>query len=384
MNIKEYAYEKEFNTPAYFFDLLEFHNCCKLVKQSLGNIPLTYSIKANPFLLYDLPDDIKYVEVCSPGELQICKRNKIDGNRIIYSGVNKDFDDVLDAINYGVDIVTIESNRHLEIVQKVSSEKNIVQKVIIRLTSGNQFGISENDFCNILSHADKYTNIAIYGIHYYSGTQKKSKQIRKDLKKLESFIDSIFGNYKFTPKLVEYGPGLSIDYFSKENNYLTPLTDVLSDIKQFSEKYSLGIEMGRFFAASCGKYATKIKDIKYSDDTNYIICDGGIHHLRYHGQMLAMQIPPLYVLNSNEKECINYCICGSLCTVADVLVADVQLPKCSIGDILIFEKCGAYSVMEGNISFLSRDLPEIYLINRDGQIVKVRKKQNTYKINTAQ
>ena len=54
MNIKEYAYEKDFNTPAYFFDLLEFHNCCKLVKQSLGNIPLTYSIKANPFLLYDL------------------------------------------------------------------------------------------------------------------------------------------------------------------------------------------------------------------------------------------------------------------------------------------------------------------------------------------
>ena len=268
MNIKEYAYEKDFNTPAYFFDLLEFHNCCKLVKQSLGNIPLTYSIKANPFLLYDLPDDIKYVEVCSPGELQICKRNKIDGNKIIYSGVNKDFDDVWDAINYGVDIVTIESNRHLEIVQKVSSEKNIIQKVIIRLTSGNQFGISKNDFCNILSRADRYTNVAIYGIHYYSGTQKKSKQIRKDLKKLEFFVDSIFDNYKFTPKLVEYGPGLSIDYFSKENNYLTPLTDVLSDIKQFSEKYPLGIEMGRFFAASCGKYATKIKDIKYSDDTN--------------------------------------------------------------------------------------------------------------------
>ena len=96
-----------------------------------------------------------------------------------------------------------------------------------------------------------------------------------------------------------------------------------------------------------------------------------------------MQVPPLYVLNSNEKERINYCICGSLCTVADVLVADVQLPKCSIGDILIFEKCGAYSVMEGNISFLSRNLPEVYLINREDEIVRVREMQNTYMINSS-
>ena len=156
------------------------------------------------------------------------------------------------------------------------------------------------------------------------------------------------------------------------------IEEIKQAYRQAAKRYHPDLNVGDTLAEE------KIKDIKYSDDTNYIICDGGIHHLRYHGQMLAMQIPPLYVLNSDEKERINYCICGSLCTVADVLVADVQLPKCSIGDILIFEKCGAYSVMEGNISFLSRDLPEVYLIEKEGNVVKVRGKQNTYKMNSPQ
>ena len=74
--------------------------------------------------------------------------------------------------------------------------------------------------------------------------------------------------------------------------------------------------MGRYLAAPCGTYATKVMDIKNNSDTNYIICDGGIHHLKYHGQTMAMQIPEMEVMNTSAETKL-YCICGSLCTVAD-------------------------------------------------------------------
>ena len=64
------------------------------------------------------------------------------------------------------------------------------------------------------------------------------------------------------------------------------------------------------------KAAGEHVDSKNIKKHNYIICDGGIHHLKYHGQTMAMQIPEMEILNVST-ESRPYCICGSLCTVAD-------------------------------------------------------------------
>lgn len=139
----------------------------------------------------------------------------------------------------------------------------------------------------------------------------------------------------------------------------------------FAEKYPLGIEMGRYLAAPCGTYASRVMDIKNNSDTNYIICDGGIHHLKYHGQTMAMQVPEMEVLNTSA-ETKPYCICGSLCTVADVLVREVELPIVSRNDVILFHRCGAYSVTEGSALFLSRKMPEVYLYNEVTGLEKMR------------
>lgn len=127
---------------------------------------------------------------------------------------------------------------------------------------------------------------------------------------------------------------------------------------EFSKKYKLGIEMGRFLSSGCGIYATKVVDIKSNDEINYVICDGGIHQLKYYGQTTAMQVPNIEVLNKSQTT-DNYCICGSLCTVADVIAREANLPSLNINDILLFQRCGAYSITEGSSLFLSRGIPAV-------------------------
>ena len=112
-------------------------------------------------------------------------------------------------------------------------------------------------------------------------------------------------------------------------------------------------------------------DIKNNNDTDYIICDGGIHHLKYYGQTMAMQVPEMEVLNTSA-EAKPYCICGSLCTVADVLVREVELPIVSRNAVISFHRCGAYSVTEGSALFLSRKIPEVYLYNEANGLEKMR------------
>lgn len=383
-------------TPYYVFDTDEFAKRAAMIRAALDckggrRIPLCFSIKANPFLLHRLPEGLDHVEVCSQGELEICIALGVKPESIIYSGVMKEKCDIERAVSYGAGILTCESIRHAALISEVMLERmpegaheaefaETKTHVILRLTSGNQFGMSLEDIEYIMSHPDEFKGIAVMGIHYYSGTQKSLRKINKDLEKIKSALSVLKEKYSFEPQLVEYGPGLCVEYFEddwqeREKQSLDEAAEVL---REFAEEYPLGIEMGRFLAASCGKYYTQVEDLKSTGDANYAILDGGIHHLNYFGQRMAMQVPPIKVyageVSENEERTgveftelpdTDYTLCGSLCTVADVLVREVKLKKLELGDVLEFGHCGAYSVTEAPALFLSRQLPAIYAYSKE-------------------
>ena len=167
-------------TPCYVFDIEEFHNQVKKVKKAWGEIPLCCSIKANPFLADKTPAEIDWLEVCSPGELEICKKKKVNPEKIIFSGVNKTEESVKEAIEFKVGIFTAESIRHADLIEAAAKDSPV--KVILRLSAGSQFGMSEEDLIQILDDkkAGKYKNLDIIGFHFFSGTQKKKvKEIAK-------------------------------------------------------------------------------------------------------------------------------------------------------------------------------------------------------------
>ena len=78
--------------------------------------------------------------------------------------------------------------------------------------------------------------------------------------------------------------------------------------------------------------------------------------------------------------CMN--LCGSLCSMNDIIAKQVELPAISVGDVLCFENTGAYCMTEGISLFLSRDIPAVYLIGEDGRISCARKPFETYVLNT--
>lgn len=383
-------------TPYYVFDTDEFAKRAAMIRAALDckggrRIPLCFSIKANPFLLHRLPEGLDHVEVCSPGELEICIALGVQPESIIYSGVMKEKCDIERAVSYGAGILTCESIRHAALISEVmlecmpegAHETGFVKtkaQVILRLTSGNQFGMSLDDIEYIISHPDEFKGITVMGIHYYSGTQKSLRKINKDLEKIKSALTGLKEKYGFEPQLVEYGPGLCVEYFEDDwqEKEIQALDEAAEVLREFAVEYPLGIEMGRFLAASCGKYYTQVKDLKSTGDANYAILDGGIHHLNYFGQRMAMQVPPIkvYAGEVSENEGKNgveltelpdtdYTLCGSLCTVADVLVREVKLKKLELGDVLEFGHCGAYSVTEAPALFLSRQLPAIYAYSKE-------------------
>ena len=373
-------------TPYYVFDADLLLNRLGSVRQVLPGIPVTFSVKANSFVTGVMSSAADHLEVCSPGELEICKKLRVRGEKIIYSGVMKEAVDLRAAMAAGTGLLTAESPAQLQLIRETAAACGKQPRVLLRLSSGNQFGMDADDLLAILRDREAFSPVTLAGIHFYSGTQKKkAAQIENDLSRLRALLRTAREETGFEPELVEYGPGLAAEYFKPgdpgaDDRLLAETAPLLLD---FAKEVPLGLEFGRFLAAPCGTYYTAVKDLKTTEGVHYAILDGGIHHLRYYGQMMAINRPPVARIPQGEAEEgpeTAYCLCGSLCTVADVLVKDVPLAELHPGDLLAFEKCGAYSVTESSALFLSRDLPAVYL-KQDGKLTPVRPAVPAWEIN---
>lgn len=376
----------QYKTPFYIFDTDILTEQIKKLRTALGaDVELCYAIKANPFLIKELEEIIDHYEVCSPGEFHICERADINVNKVVMSGIYKNSDDIKYALDkYGNQITyTIESFSQYKFIKKYSDEHQLSIDVLLRLTNGSQFGMDETVVREIISNRKQDSFINIEGIQFFSGTQKKSgKKYERELNMLDKLCANFKEQYDFTVKKIEYGPGLPICYFEDDKNVEdTMLCSLACQIKELKFGGKVTLEIGRFIAALCGYYVTKVVDMKTNKNQSYCIVDGGIHHVNYFGQMMAMKKPPIIHYNEKSGEPNEWTICGSLCTTNDVLVKRYPFINISIGDTLIFEKVGAYSVTEGISLFLSRELPQVILYSKQDKFRLARNNFATDSLN---
>ncbi len=107
-------------------------------------------------------------------------------------------------------------------------------------------------------------------------------------------------------------------------------------------------------------------------------CKGGDY-----GQFMAMKHPMISLYPSREEDeaSVEWTVCGSLCTINDLLVKKMPFADLKIGDVLVFENTGAYYMTEGIALFLTRDLPEVVLLLEDGRMQVVRERFQTDVLN---
>lgn len=369
-----------YGTPCYVYSETDFIANIEKVRGLFKNCKICFAIKANPFIVTMVDRYVDRFEACSRGEYLILKDKHIDESKIVYSGINKTKKEISELYTNGfTGIISIESNQQWENVRAIYKDKNI--RVLFRVSSGNQFGVSYDDLMRIIGEAKKLSTIKVLGIHYYSGTQKKNyEEIKSEIDGLKDIINKISSIGDFSIEEIEYGPGLYAEYFDEKED-MEYVKNVSDTILESLTPEKLVIELGRYLAYTCGKYYTSVVDIKNTGKNNYAVVDGGIHQVKYYGQMLGIKNPIInhfsnYDSKNEEK---SYIICGSLCTVNDILIKKWQ-GDLNIGDVYEFCRVGAYSSTEACALFLSRELPAI-ILDKNEKVEMIRDHSLTYCIN---
>lgn len=383
--IRDYA--ARFGTPFYLFNAEVLQaRLAYLREKLLPRIELCYAIKANPFIVKEAAPFTGRLEICSEGEYRICETLGLEPGCFVISGVNKNPDFIRELITegIGVGVYTIESREHFEIIEQASRAAGRPVTVILRLTSGNQFGLDEQELEEILAHRGEYPLLDFCGVQYFSGTQKTSlKKLRRELEYVDGYVQKLEQDYGFKCREVEFGPGFPVYYFEgetfDEDAFLAGVNELIEGMA-FDGRVIF--ELGRSIAASCGTYVTRVADTKTNRGENYAILDGGMHQITYYGQFMAMKHPKIEHLGTPQGEPENWTLCGSLCSVNDLLVKQYPLANLQKGDFLLFKEAGAYCMTEGISLFLSRDLPAILLERPGEETVALRERFYSHHLNT--
>ena len=381
----------QYPTPLYVFEERILKERVQYLRAHLPEgIGLCYAVKANPFLGRFLADGVDRFEICSPGEMYLCEKQGLPADRFVLSGVYKDEESMRYAFEHGLwkGRLTVESVQQFELLDSLAEEYRQPVRVLLRLTSGNQFGMSEPELMELLHRIEQNRDqslIMLAGIQFFSGTQKTSlKKHRRELALLDDLLDRIREETALKVPELEYGPGFPVAYFEgetfDEEAYLKEFCELLGGMRN---KLPVMLELGRSIAASCGCMLSRVVDLKCNRSGNYAILDSGIHHLAYYGQFMAMKYPlcDLWPPREKSEDDPAWTLCGALCTINDLLVKKLPLHDLKTGDVLIFQNTGAYSMTEGISLFLSRDLPTVVWRMENGKMEVLREQEPTWGLN---
>ena len=346
------------DTPYYFFDADIFkHNIIELKRLLPETVKICYAMKSNTWLAEHAYGTADYIEICSAGELFIARRMGIPDNVIVADGVCRTRTELKNLAESSLHRIVLESVRQAEIFSSYAQEAGQVKDVLLRISSGNQFGMSRQDIEYIVSRQNKeFSTLKIRGLHAYFGTQKKNRnEIKKNFSLLKDIADSL------NLKEIEFGPGLGVvqSPAHDKNIYSGCLEEVCEGFRNLAENHEVIIECGRILCANAGVYVTSVIERKITGGKTFIITDGGNNHLVYDGQPYGFPVPFVVSEHADRSKTETVTICGALCTQADILARDIILHSIEEGSRLVFMSAGAYGVTEGYSLFLSRPLPAV-------------------------
>lgn len=367
-------------TPFYCFDTDIFEERIHKVKERLNSsAKLCFSVKSNPWLAESASKYADMLEVCSMGELHLCMDSGIPLSKLSVGGVAKTKAECEELAGLNPHRISVESVNQLRLLNSAAEKYNNELHVLLRLTKGDQFGISKERISQILEDKEQYKNICFEGIHYYFGTQKKDPHIaEKELNFLSQTAAEL------SVKEIEFGSGAGVPLFAdqSEDDLEKYMQDIYKRVDFFAGFDQTVLECGRALTYDSGIYAVSVVDKKAHYGKEYLIVDGGIHQLSYYGQIGGKPLPNIIKRPISKGETKKYIVCGSLCTASDILANGVELSEVKIGDRLVFLNTGAYSVTEARSLFLSRELPAVYL-SGGGKNECVRRQTPTYPLNSS-
>jgi len=392
----------EYGTPFYLYDLDAIKKKICRVKEAFGQrVELYYAVKANSNLeiLKGIRHDLDGLDISSAGELAQSLLAGYTPGSLSFAGPGKTRDELREAIQQQVGIISVESLRELRDIKELAAITGRKVDIAIRVNprllikefaikmggKATQFGIDEEDVGTAFEYLSRHEEaFNLQGIHIYAGTQCMNEAaIIKNITNTLEIAAGLRENYGFECSWINLGGGFGVSY--DEENREIDLDTLGVKIGEAFDHYvaSTGskprfiLELGRYLVAEAGIYVTRVVSEKQSRGEKYYVLDGGMnHHLAASGNLGTIIRKNYLARNLSQpaspQESCN--LVGPLCTPLDLMGKNVSIPSPGIGDLIGILNSGSYAYTASPLLFLGHETPAELMVE-DNEIRVIRNRR---------
>ena len=350
-------------TPFYYYDTALLQATLDAIQHEIAQHPnyhVHYALKANanPKLLHIIQQAGLGADCVSGGEVQTAIEAGFSADKIVYAGVGKSDQEILNALHHEIFCFNVESIPELQIINELAGRERKVAHVCLRINpdveahththiitgmAENKFGIALKDMLKVVLLANELPNIQFEGLHFHIGSQITNMHDFVALCQRINEIQFSLNKQGIYPSVINVGGGLGIDYQSPEEH---PIANFKAYFRVFEQhlhlrpEQSLHFELGRSVVAQCGSLITQVLYVKQTSTKQFVIVDAGMTELIRPALYQAKHKIQNLTARSEQQE--KYDVVGPICESSDVFDKDLLLPITQRGDMLAIRSAGAY------------------------------------------
>lgn len=356
---------RRFGTPCYVYSRDAIERAYGQYTDALHASParrpalVCYSVKANSNLaVLSLMARLGAgFDIVSGGELARVLAAGGDPGKILFSGVGKTEQEILQAIEAGILCLNLESRDELERVAALASRLGKRAPVAFRvnpdvdarthpyISTGlkqSKFGIPYGEAETLYRAAAAVPSVRIVGIGCHIGSQLVDPAPYVEaVRRLVALADRI-ESAGIPLSHIDIGGGIGIRYKDEEppaiERFISGALDALGERDK-----TLVVDPGRSIVGNAGVLLTRIEYAKYGESKNFLVVDAAMNDLIRPALYGAWHevCPVREPLGDNEAQV--YDVVGPVCESGDFLARDRTL-SVRPGDLLAVLSAGAYGM----------------------------------------
>jgi diaminopimelate decarboxylase len=375
-------------TPYYVYDFdyiqeqyLELKEAFK-ARKSL----ISYAVKANSNLsvVKHLGDLGAGADCVSIGEVRRAFKVGISKYKIIFSGVGKTDDEIIEALKLDILMINVESEEELKRVALMANKLDVIARISIRVNPNvdpkthpyistglheNKFGVDMDTAKRMYIFANKDANLEPIGVHLHIGSQlTQLEPIKESVNIVADLVRNLKAALKIELKFFDVGGGLGIVYDEEKLISTYDYAQVVLD-SLFGLDITIVCEPGRFIVGNSGTFVSKVLYEKINGTKRFVIVDGAMNDLIRPSLYNAYH--KIEVLNNNAE--FSQCnVVGPVCESSDFFAKDISLPKTNHNDLLIIHSAGAYGFTMASNYNTRNKVAEIAVQNGEHRLIRKR------------
>lgn len=367
---------EEVGTPFYLYSHATLVRHFQVFNEAFQGIPhiVCFAVKANANLaILNLFANMGGgADVVSGGELFRALRAGIPPERIVFAGVGKTRQEMVEALKSDILMFNVESSEELALLNQVAASLGTKARVALRINPDvdpkthpsistglkkSKFGIDISQALEGYEAARRLPQIEIVGVHQHIGSQiVEVGPFVEALLRIANLI-GLLRERGIRVRYLDVGGGLGITYKDEAppppGEFARALIGTVKDLG-----CTLILEPGRVIVGNAGILVTKVLYLKRTGVKNFLVVDAGMNDLirptlygSYHG------IIP--VRRGDGRSTLTADVVGPICESGDFLAKDRILPEVRPGELLAVMSAGAYGfTMSSNYNARPR-APEV-------------------------